>query len=1044
MKKTPNYLWPQRPNVNFHKLLLTVKIVTILLLCGVLLPGYSLNAGTYAADMQQQIKVSGTIKDAATGEGMVGVNVQVKGTTVGAVTDIAGKFTINVTDANSTLIVSFIGYVSQELALEGKTTVEISLAAEMSQLSEVVVVGYGTQKKVTSTGSVSSTKGAELLKSPATNVSNSLVGRMPGLTAVSRSGEPGQDGATLRIRGSNTLGDNNPLIVVDGVPNRSMERLNANDIESITILKDASAAIYGSQAANGVILVTTKRGALGKPKITISMNTGWQQPTKIPEMANATEYATMLNEIDFYKNPSGGRNQKYSAADLQAYSDGSDPWGHPNTDWFDEVFKPWSAQNQQNISMSGGNDNMKYFLSLGARYQGGVYYNSATNYKQYDFRTNIDGKVNKYIDVAFDVSGREEIRNYPTRSAGSIFRMLMRGKPNMPAYWPNGDPGPDIEYGDNPAVTSTDATGYDNNKWYVLNSNLRTTIAIPWVSGLNITANGSFDKAFQFQKRWETPWYLYSWDGNPSHITVKGKRGLEAPQLTEYMTDGQNFSINGYVTYEKTLASIHNIKIMAGAERRSGKNDYFQAFRKNYISTAVDQLFAGATDQYMSNTGSASQNAYQSYFGRVNYDLNRKYIVEFVWRYDGSYMFPEDKRYGFFPGISAGWRISEEDFFKNNVSFINNLKIRGSWGQTGNDRIAEYQYLATYGYVSGRSYVYGGSDAKLLNETKVPNPNVTWEVANQANIGFDAYFVNNKFNLSFDYFNNIRSQILIQRNASVPSTAGFTLPPENIGKVKNSGFEGIIGYTDRAGSFEYGLSLNGSYSVNEILFWDETPGIPDYQQSTGRPMGSALYYQAIGIFDDQNEIDNYPHWAGAAPGDVIFEDVNNDGAIDGLDRVMNEKNNLPRGIYGFTADLKYKGFDLSMLVQGATGAMVYLGVESGEIGNYYKEYAVNRWTPENTTSDYPKSWNRDEEYWRSQGNTFWLQNMNYVRLKNLEIGYNLPASANQAMGITNLRFYVNGSNLLTSAKQKFIDPELQAGTDYPLQRIITGGLTLTF
>jgi len=823
-----------------------------------------------------------------------------------------------------------------------------------------------------------------------------------------------------------------------------MERLNANDIESITILKDASAAIYGSQAANGVILVTTKRGAMGKPKISINLNTGWQQPTKIPEMANAEEYSTMLNEIAYYKNPTGGRNQKYSAADLAAYADGSDPWGHPNTDWFDEVFKPWSVQNQQNVSLSGGNDNMKYFLSLGARFQDGVYKNSATNYKQYDFRTNIDGKINKYISLAFDVSGREELRNYPTRSAGSIFRMLMRGKPNMPAYWPNGDPGPDIEYGDNPAVTSTDATGYDNNKWYVLNSNLRANIIIPWVSGLSITANGSFDKAINFGKRWETPWYLYTWDGNPDHITVKGKRGLDAPQLTEVMNDGQNYSINGYATYEKTFGTLHTIKIMAGAERRSGKNDYFDAFRKNYISTAVDQLFAGATDQYMSNNGYASQNAYQSYFGRVNYDFGRKYLAEFVWRYDGSYMFPEDKRYGFFPGVSAGWRISEEDFFKNSVSFINNLKIRGSWGQTGNDRIAEYQYLATYGYVSGRTYVYDGSDAKLLVETKVPNPNVTWEIANQSNIGFDANFVNNKFSLSFDYFYNIRSQILIKRNASVPTTAGFTLPPENIGKVKNAGFEGIIGYNDQKGDFGYGLSFNGSYSKNEILFWDETPGIPDYQQSTGRPMGSSLYYNAIGIFKDQAAVDAYPHWAGAVPGDVIFEDVNNDGKIDGLDRVMNEYNNLPRFIYGFTGDLKYKGFDLTMLIQGATGAQVYLGVESGEIGNYYKEYAVNRWTPENTNTNYPKSWNRDEEYWRSQGNTFWLQNMNYIRLKNLELGYNLPESVNQTLGITNLRLYVNGQNLLTSAKQKFIDPELQAGTDYPLQRIITGGISLTF
>lgn len=1038
MKKTSKCFWLLKP------------IVSVLLTCGLAIPAlagtagrsYSDNSAATVAD-QQQIKVSGTVTDASNGQTMPGVNIQVKGTTVGGSTDGTGKYNITVSNPQATLVFSFIGYVSQEVPLNGQTVINIAMASDVSQLSEVVVVGYGTQKKVTATGSVVAAKGADIVKSPATNLTNNLVGRLPGLTAVTRSGEPGYDGATLRIRGSNTLGDNSPLVVVDGVANRGMERLNPNDVESITILKDASAAIYGSQAANGVILVTTKRGSLGKPVISININQGFSQPTKIPEMADASTYATMLNEIAYYKYPAGGRNQKYSQSDLQLYADGSDPWGHPNTDWFGAVFKPWSSQNSQTASISGGTENMKYFLSLGAKYQDGVYKNSATNYKQYDFRTNIDGKVTKNISVAFDVAGREEIRDYPTRSAGSIFRMLMRGKPNMPAYWPDGTPGPDIEYGDNPAVTSTAATGYDMSKWYVLESNLRTNITIPWVQGLTVTANASFDKAFQFQKRFETPWYLYTWDGNAQHTTIKGKRGLDAPQLTEQMQDGQKLNLNAYATWERTFG-IHNFKVMAGTERRNGSNDVFTAFRKNYISGAIDQLFAGASDQYMSNNGYASQNAYMSYFGRVNYDLSRKYMFEFVWRYDGSYMFPSDKRFGFFPGVSAGWRISEEDFWKNSIGFFNDFKIRGSWGQTGNDRISEYQYLTTYGFMDGRTYVYNGADAKLLLETKIPNPDVTWEIANQANIGFDASFLDNKMTVSADYFNNLRTQILIAQNASVPSSTGLTLPPVNLGKVKNRGFEAVVSYRDRAGDLDYTVSLNGSYSKNEIIFWDETPGIPEYQTSTGRPMGSALYYQAIGIFKDQAAVNAYPHWAGAMPGDVIFEDVNNDGAIDGLDRVMNEKNNLPRFIGGASLDLRYKGFDLTLLVQGATGAMVYINPESGEIGNYYKEYADNRWTPENTNSSYPRTWNRDEEYWRSQSNTFWLHNMNYVRLKNFEFGYTLPESINKLMHIQNLRIFLNGQNLLTLSKQKLIDPELQAGTDYPLARIVSGGINLNF
>ena len=1017
---------------------------------------------------EQKRSVSGVVKDES-GELIPGVTVIIKGSTRGTVTDINGRYKLDMAEGDKILSFAFVGMISQDVPIGTSNEINAVMTIESTGVDEVVVVGYGVQKKVTSTGSIVTTKGADLMKSPSVNLTNNLIGRLPGLTAVTRSGEPGADGATLRIRGSNTLGDNSPLIVVDGVANRGMERLNPSDIESLTILKDASAAIYGSQAANGVILITTKRGAIGKPKVTLSMNAGVSQPTRIPKMADAAQYASMLNEVNYYKDPKGGRNSKYSIEDIQKYSDGSDPWGHPNTDWFGEVFRPWSTQNQQNASLSGGTENMKYFISLGAKFADGIYKNSATSYKQYDFRTNIDGKVNKYIDVAFDVAGREEIRDYPTRSVSSVFRMLMRGKPNMPAYWPDGTPGPDIEYGDNPAVTSTSATGYDLGKTYVLESNLRTNIAIPWISGLSVTANASFDKSILFHKKFETPWYLYTWDGNADHVTTKGKRGLDSPQLSQDMSDGQRIALNVYATYEKTIASIHNVKLMAGTERRNGMTDFFSAFRKNYISSAVDQLFVGATDQYMSNSGSADQNAYLSYFGRVNYDLNQKYMIEFVWRYDGSYKFPVSKQFGFFPGISAGWRISNENFWKNNITFINDFKIRGSWGQTGNDRIDPYQYLATYGgdinndgKIDGsdnRSYVFGGIDGKLLYETKIPNPDVTWEIANQANIGLDAQLFNSKFSVSADYFNNIRSQILIRKNASIPSSTGFTLPPENIGKVENRGFEGSLMYHGNAGGFEYDLSVNGSYSKNKILFWDETPGIPSYQQSTGKPIptynndsktfNSDLYYQAIGIYKDQAQIDATPHWAGAQPGDVIFEDVGGldgvpDGVINGLDRVRSEKNNMPRFIGGFNANLRFMNFDLSLLIQGAKGSQQYVRAESGEIGNYYKEYADNRWTPENINASYPRAWNRDEDYWGSQGNTFWLQNMDYVRLKNFELGYSFSSRLNKSLGIAGFRIYVNGQNLYTLSNVKLIDPEQESGQSYPLQRVVNGGITLTF
>ncbi|HLO57773.1 MAG TPA: TonB-dependent receptor [Bacteroidales bacterium] len=1001
----------------------------------------------------QQIKVTGVVTDGTTNEPLPGVNILIEGTSQGVITSVDGTFSIEVPAKTSVLLFSYIGYLSEKIEVAEQTVINVKLMPDVTNLQEVVVVGYGTTRKATATGAVTSTKGSEIQKSPSTNMTNNLIGRLPGVVSVTRSGEPGQDNSVLRVRGTNTIGNNDPLIVVDGISGRSMARLDPSDIESITVLKDASAAIYGAQAANGVILITTRRGQMGKPKITITVNGGFNRPTRIPEMADAATYAEMLNEIKYYDKPEDGRFQKYTQEDLDLFRNGKDPWGHPNTDWFGEVFKKNSNQNYENASISGGNENMKYFLSLGSRYLDGIYKHSATNNKQYDFRTNIDGKVSKHIDLGFDVSGRQENYNYPTRSAGDIFRMLQRGKPNMVGYWPSGEPGPDIEYGDNPVVTTTNATGYDKDKYYVLESNLRTNITLPWIKGLTITANAAFDKTIRFRKRFQTPWYLYTWNGNPDHILERGKRGLEAPQLTEEVRDQYTITWNAYATYETTFKDIHTLKAMVGTERQQGHGDYLYAFRKNFISAAIDQMFAGNIDKYLYNDGYADQNARLNYFGRVNYDLMQRYMLEFVWRYDGSNKFARGKQFGFFPAFSWGWRVSEESFWKNNISFINNFKLRGSWGQTGNDRIKEYMYLSTY-ILGSEFYDFNVNEQnKLLYEERVPNPDVMWEVATQTNIGFESLLFN-KLSFEFDYFRNIRKNILWKSQASNLETSGFTPPDLNIGKVLNRGIDFIIGYRDRMGSFDYDISINGGYSKNEIQYWDEVPGRPAYQQSTGHPIptdpnnyDSDLYYQAIGIYDTDAEAQADPaHFPNAMGGDIKFKDVNKDGVIDKLDMVRSDHNNMPRFIGGASINLRYKQFDASILIQGAAGAQLYISPESGEIGNYLKEFAVNRWTPENTGATYPRAWNRDEEYWRNRSNTFFLRKTDYIRLKNIEIAYNIPVKINQKLGIDGLRIYVNGMNLMTLDKLKVYDPELDnsAGTAYPLQKIVNAGVTLTF
>lgn len=990
----------------------------------------------------QQSQVRGKITDSQSGEPMAGVNIVVQGTSTGTISEADGSYSIQ-SAGNSNLVFSFIGYVTQVLPVSGRTTVDVNLVSEVLGLNEVVVVGYGTVKKATITGAISTVEGTSLQRTPAVNVSNTFAGRLPGLMVVTRSGEPGNDNAMMRIRGSNTLGDNSPLIVVDGIANRDMNRINPADIEDITVLKDASAAIYGAQAANGVILITTKRGVEGKPQITINLNQGWSTPTVLPEMADAATYAEMINEVNSYDN----LPPKFSADEIQKYRDGSDPLRYPNTNWYDAAMKKFAAQNYANFELRGGSQVMKYFVSLGTNFQDGIYKNSATNYKQANFRTNIDGRISENIQLSVDVAGRQEIRNYPTRSASSIFSALMRGYPIQHAYWPNGMPGPDIANGDNPVVITSSQTGYDMTKDYILESGLKLDIKIPWVKGLTFAANASFDKNIRNNKLWETPWYLYTWDGNTMDgsdpVLQRAKRGLPSPQLTQYFRDGDRTTLNALATYDTKIGEDHNLKVLVGSERISGESMNFQAFRKYFVSNVIDQLFAGG-ELEKNNNGSASVNARLNYFGRMNYAFQDKYMLEFVFRYDGSYIFPADKRFGFFPGVSAGWRISEEEFWKNNVSFLDFFKLRGSWGQTGNDRIETYQYLSSYGFAS-MGYAFT-QEEKVLNELRIPNPNVTWEVANQFDIGFDAALLDSKLSIQADYFSNLRTNILWRRNASVPQSTGLTLPRENIGEVVNRGFDFQVAYRNKIGQFDYNVSVNGGYQKNEIKFWDETPGVPDYQLSTGHPMNATLQYEAIGIFADAEAVAAYPHWQNARAGDIIFRDVNEDGKIDGLDRVRYDKTDLPTFSGGFNVDVRWKNIYASAFLQGAAGAVRDNYYEfNGESGNYLMEDTRGRWTPDNTTASKPKAWNRYFGYWREQDNTYWLQSTDYIRLKTLEVGYDVSSlRAIKEMGITNFRVFFSGYNLLTIDKLKDFDPESVQGNSYPLNKVFNVGANLTF
>lgn len=996
----------------------------------------------------QAHQVQGSVTDRTTGEPLAGATVVVKGTSVGTATGIDGTYSLSVPSSQDTLVFSFVGFISQEIAINGRSQIDVGLEVLLLETEEVVVVGYGAQRKETLTGSVSAISGEELRKIPAVNVSNTIGGKLPGVVTITSSGEPGYDGSTIRIRGNHTLNDNSPLVVIDGVPGRSggLERLNPNDIESISVLKDASAAIYGSRAANGVILITTKRGRdSARPNLSFNFNQGFNQPTRIPEMADAATYLTMLNEIDMYRN----RQPSYSEEVIEAHRNGTDPWLYPDTDWFHEALKPMSMQTKADMSLSGGTGGLGYYLSLGGLTEDGYYRNSATRYNQYSFRSNIDGRVTDNISLRFDVNGRIEDRNFPTKSAGATFRALMRGKPNLPAYWPNGLPGPDIEYGDNPVVTGTDVTGVDNDKRYYLQGNLGLDVTIPWIKGLTIRGNAAYDEYFRERKLWQTPFYLYTWDyktydENGEPALQRASRGYSEPRLTQQSDRSTNILLNLVADYKRDLGP-HSYGLLLGVERQTFESSWFNAYRRYFISDQIDQLFAGGEDE-RNNDGSAGIGARQNYFTRVNYDYQDKYLFEFIGRVDGSYIFPKEGRYGFFPAVSVGWRIGEENFFRNNVGFFDDLKIRASWGQTGNDRIDEWQYLASYGF--GGGYVFGVSnEVKSLYQTRTPNPNITWEVANQFDVGIEGDILNNKLSFELDYFDYLRTDILHYRNASVPQTTGLSLPRENIGEVSSWGYDGSIIWRQQVNNdFYYDITLNAGYAQNKILYWDEPPGAPEWQRSTGRKMNTGLYYKAIGVFATEEDLEKYPHWANARPGDIIFEDVNGDGKITADDRVRINANNTPTWTGGLTFAGRYKQFDFNIFLQGAAGGKQYIYTESGEIGNYFADFARKRWTPDNPNSEHPRTFNRNDEYWISNRNTYFLRDTDYLRLKTVELGYSLPSALTNRMGLGVLRVYVSGFNLLTWDKLKVMDPEAtnELGHYYPQKRVVNAGVNVTF
>lgn len=988
----------------------------------------------------QSKEVTGKVTDMA-GEPIIGANVLEKGTTNGVITDLDGNFSLTVS-SSAVLQFSYIGYAPQEVSVAGKNIINVQMKEDAEVIDEVIVVGYGSQKKETLTGSVANIRGEEIAKSPAANVSSSLTGKLPGLIVNQRSGEPGRDDPNIVIRGFGTFGDSSPLIIIDGVERDNMSRINPEDIESLSVLKDASAAIYGARAANGVILITTKKGKIGKPEFSFDMNVAFSSPTVRPDMLDAATFAQVYNEGDYYrKGRPADYTPVYSDEVIQKYRDGSDPVLYPNTDWVGETLRPFSLQTRSSLQVTGGTEAVRYLLSFGALTQGPGYYYQKERNRQYTFRANVNVDLSKNLTFGANISTIIKDEVHSSVSTWNNFTNILMSSPLLVARYPNGLLAGG-RMGESPLLL--DQRGTDKIKSSPMYSTFTLEYKVPWVKGLKVEGSFNYDFNNQFEKLWELPYYYYDYNTSTQEYERKQGTGMASAVLTDTYSRWTTMLYNYRISYDNQFGK-HHVAAMLGQEQQINTYSYAMAYRKNFLSSAIDQINVGSSSaEDKNNGGSETRTARNNFFGRFNYDYAGKYLVELLFRYDGSQNFPVGKRYGFFPAGSVGWRMSEESFIKDNVDFIDQLKLRLSVGQIGNDKVDAYQYLQSYSF--GGNYVFGTTDAAGIYANIMPNPNITWEKSTKFDVGFDATLWNGLLGAEFTYFRERRTDLLTPRNLSVPNTLGFSgLPDENIGEVKNHGVELRLTHRRNMEEFSYSLEYNMSYAKNEIVFMDETPNAEEYQNQTGHPVGAGLYYKSDGIFNTEEELNSYPHASGTQVGDIKIVDLNNDGVIDSDDQYRFDYSSTPRFVFGLGGSFQYKDFDLSIFFQGQTGAYNYdsefLQLGGSDPKNSFTARAKDRWTVDNPNGTMPRA-----DAYQLGSTDFFLYDATFIRLKTLELGYTLPASWASRLHLNSLRVYVSGFNVLTWAKEiKWTDPEISgAYLYYPQQRVFNVGLSLKF
>ncbi len=1007
----------------------------------------------YKDEALKDVVVRGKVTD-ATGIPLNGVSVSVKGNTAGTSTNGDGNFTLSVADGNATLIFSYVGFTTQEVALNGRSVINVTLVSSTTSVGEVVVVGYGTQRRENVIGSIATLQADKIANRPITQLQNALTGQLAGVTITQRNGRPGFESGALRVRGVGSFGaDPSSLILVDGIPVGGFNDIDPNTVESISVLKDASsAAIYGARAANGVILVTTKNGLKGKPKVTYSGYFGSQVATALPEFVNSWEYAIALNEAS--------ATPQYTDAQIEAFKSGSDPDNYPNTNFLGMILHKSANQTGHSLGVSGGNENNSYNISFGYLYQSGLV--DKNNYKRYNARVNMVTTISPKLSLTTRIAAISSDINEPGTGVLGLIDAAQKLPPIFTAIYSNGDYGVGINGGT--PVSTLASNSYYKNSNLNLNGNVRADYKI--VQGLKLSGIASYVRT----------------EGNISRFAATQK-------LRGGITSGiNNLNIERITTKYYTLQELadytrqfhkHQINALLGYSFESTSGDDLTAYRNDFPGNDLTAISLGspAAQQNGQNDQYPYIWAIESEFARLNYSYASRYLIEGVVRRDGSSRFPTTKKYAYFPSVAVGWRIGQENFIKDNLPWISELKLKASTGVLGNQNIGNYPYQNTLGVVlnaagtQGSSYSLGGTVIPGVSRTQLVDSNLHWESTRTSDVGMEFGLLNNSISGSATYFHRYSYDILYSPNASVSNILGFNLSQQNTGSLQNTGFEFTLNYRKTVGKVGINVNTNLSIIKNKAL----DLGVGNILQPNGLvgngndlfvgyPM--QLYYGFIadGLFVDQEEISKWPKYStnitpASKPGDIRYLDISGpagvpDGVVDQTyDRVY-LGSQIPKYTYGANLGANFKGFDVSVLLQGIAGVNGYL---NGNFGYAFNNGAsIQRWQYENHwTAANP---NRNAEYPRLENipnsgtanqtpvSTFWMLDGSYMRLKNAQIGYTLPKNISQKTGMSNVRVYFSGENILTIDNyRRGWDPEINTGTNfYPILATYTFGLNVTF